>query len=184
MALLAAGRATRFGGRKLDAEFGGRPLWHWAAEAARAAGFTTRLLIGSAAGPHSAAPGGWRIAINHQPEEGIASSIRLAVDNLRSCTRIVLMLADMPFVSPRLLRAIAECAEPAFTRYPDGRRGIPAGFPARCFDRLLTLTGEQGAAALAWPGAICVEPGSFAELQDIDTSADLARLTESFPHGR
>lgn len=182
VALLAAGRGERFTGdklgdklaHKLGADLGGRPLWHWAAEAAQRAGFRTRILIASADSAGSFTGMEWDVAVNHRAREGMGPSVAFAANAARDCKRLVFILADMPFVEPAHLRALALGEGTVFTSYPDDRRGIPAAFPASAFTRLRELQGDRGASAQAWrEQASALAPASQDSLFDIDTAADL-----------
>jgi CTP:molybdopterin cytidylyltransferase MocA len=178
VALLAAGRASRFGADKLAAELAGKPVWQWAADAVAAAGFQARIAV---VGPDGTPAGlarqsGWQIACNQNPADGLASSIRLAVHAAASARRLVIVLADMPFVDAAHLRALAFGDGAAFTRLPGGRGGVPAAFPASDFAVLAALEGDRGAAALAdRPGTVLIEPAAREALLDVDRPADLAR---------
>jgi len=185
VALLAAGRGERFTGDKLAAELGPYPLWQWAAEAATHAGFVTRFVVASehSAGLFSGTP--WRIAVNARVGEGLASSIRCAAQAAKDCSRLVILLADMPFVEAGHLRRLALADGALFTRYPDGRHGNPAGFPATTFSRLGGLRGDRGAGGDGWSeDAEALSPFSPASLFDIDTVADLALAEARLPIDR
>ena len=180
-ALLAAGGAERFGGGKLRADLGGRPLWRWAADSAEVAGFVTRFLITSEADAPllEGAAEGWSVHVNHHAHEGMASSIRAAGQLAAPCARLVIGLADMPFVEPAHLRELALGTGVAFTRYPAGREGVPAAFPTACFAALEKLRGDRGAAALDWNAdRTALPPPTPETLFDVDILADLdqARL--------
>ena len=177
-ALLASGGARRFGGGKLFADLGGRPLWRWATDTAEVAGFGPRFLIASERDApvweHEAE--GWTICVNRDAAEGIASSIRAACRVAAQCRRLVIGLADMPFVDPAHLRTLASAKGAAFTRYPSGREGVPAAFPSDCFAALDELRGDRGAAALSWAGRRAIlQPPSQHTLFDVDTAEDLDR---------
>ncbi len=175
VALLAAGRGERFAGDKLSAEFAGRPLWHKAAEAARSADFATRILIASGDNAALFADGSWDVVVNPRAAEGMGTSVACAAQAAHDCARLVLILADMPFVESAHLRALALGEGVVFTRYPDGSRGVPAAFPASAFARLRELQGDSGANAQAWSDeAVALAPPSPDSLFDIDTAADLA----------
>ena len=177
-ALLAAGSAERFGGGKLLADLGGRPLWRWAASSAERAGFTTRILIVPNADGLSGtiAAQRWSIRINTRSQEGIASSIGLACEAAGPCQRLVIALADMPFVEPAHLRSLALDSGPLFTRYPTGRNGVPAAFPRDRFAALATLRGDRGAGMFPWARhARSIAPPSPERLLDVDTARDLDR---------
>jgi molybdenum cofactor cytidylyltransferase len=175
VALLAAGKGERFAGDKLCAVLDDRPLWLLAAEAAERAGFASRLLIASAdnAGAFEGRP--WNKVVNPRAAEGMGTSVACAAEAASDAKRLVLILADMPFVEPDHLRALALGEGVMFTRYPDGRRGIPAGFPASAFARLRELQGDRGASAQTWgEDATALAPVSPESLFDIDTADDLA----------
>lgn len=171
LVLLAAGQGRRFGAAKQTARLAGIPLWRHAARAASEAGFVTRVIVTRPDAPLAA--DGWAVAVNAGAEAGLASSIAVGVRAAQAAMRIVLALADMPFVSPAHLRTLALREGTIFTAMPGGGRGIPAAFPAAAFARLLTLAGDRGAASLDWPEStmLAADP---ATLIDIDTPADLA----------
>lgn len=173
IALLAAGRASRFGGGKLDAPCAGKPLGLWAVEAAERAGFERRLIVVPEPAPRFAQTlEGWTAIPNRDAAEGIAASIRHAVAAAGGARRLVIALADMPLVAPDHLHALATGNGSLFTTYPTGRAGVPAAFDASAWPALSAVTGDRGAAS-AFPGApaITVDP---ATLIDVDSAADLA----------
>ncbi len=175
-ALLAAGRSQRFGGGKLEAVLNGKPLWRWAADTAEVAGFATRFLIVPAPPKPETAAEGWTIAVNANADAGIATSISLACSLATDCRRVVIGLADMPFVEPDHLRVLAMAEGVAFTRYPSCREGVPASFPREAFARLANLQGDRGAATIDWAAdRAAIAPTSPASLIDIDTPQDLER---------
>ena len=175
IALLAAGRGSRFGGGKLSSDLGGVPLWRWAARGAERAGFTTRYLIVPAADAliGSEDADGWQLAVNARADEGISTSIRLACRLAAGCDRLVLALADMPFVKASHLRQIALDNGVVFTHYPSGRRGVPAAFPSAQFATLAALTGDRGAASLDWTMPVATRSAPPDSLIDVDRQVDL-----------
>ncbi len=177
--LLAAGKGARFGGGKLTANLGGKPLWRWAAESAVMGGMNAlHLVTNDPQIASEAAAIGWTVHPNQAADEGVASSIRLAARAAASCQRLVVALADMPFVEPEHLRRLAAAKGAAFTKQSDGCAGVPAAFPATAYAQLARLTGNRGAAALHWPDSESITPASPEALFDIDTAADLDRARE------
>lgn len=175
-ALLSAGAGQRFGGNKLGADLGGKPLIRWAAEAASLAISGPRYLIVPPDAPRfDLDRDGWIVVTNPDASSGLASSIRAAALAASDCGRLVIGLADMPFITSAHLEALAECDGVAFTSYPDGRQGAPAAFPRAAMQKLASLEGDRGAGALGWEGATPIEPASPEESLDVDTPADLAR---------
>lgn len=178
IAMLAAGKATRFGGGKLARTLADKPLWQWAANTAVAAGFVQRVCIirDGWAPAREMQTQGWSVVVNPEAEAGIASSIKLACTAAATCRRLVIALADMPFVTNYHLRALAHSEGVVFTRYASGHIGVPAAFPQDAFRRLAMLEGDRGAASLNWgPGLTTLTPASPDTLIDIDTPEDLVR---------
>ena len=100
VAILAAGSARRFGGGKLEADCGGRPLGQWALEAARTLDPAALGVVVGDAAPHSVH--GAEIVRNPYALHGLGTSAsaaaRWAID--READALLVMLADMPLVSP------------------------------------------------------------------------------------
>ena len=178
IAMLAAGGATRFGGGKLARTLADKPLWQWAANAAAAAGFVQRICIvrDDSVPAREMQALGWSVIVNPDAEAGIASSIRLACSAAAACRKLVIALADMPFVTSDHFRTLALSKGVAFTRYPSSRIGVPAAFPHDAFRKLAMLEGDRGAASINWgPGIAAIAPASPETLIDIDTPDDLVR---------
>lgn len=172
--LLAAGRGARFGEGKLLADLCGRPLWRWALDSAFDGGFKALHIVTN--DPRisvACARLGVMCHANPAADEGIASSIAVAVRSSEAAPRTVIGLADMPFVPPDHLRRLAFADPAAFTRYPGGHRGVPAAFPREDSLRLLTLEGDRGAASIPWRDATEIEPGDPEDCFDVDTPAAL-----------
>lgn len=175
LAVLAAGRAERFGGGKLDAPCAGRALGEWATSAAEAAGFASRIIVVADAPPSFVSRlKGWKII--HNPDAasgGIASSIRVASRAASAYARLIIVLADMPLIKSAHLCALAKTDGVVFTAYPDGSRGVPAAFPAQCFEALANII--SGAASMNWGETVkTLSPPESDSLFDVDTAADLA----------
>lgn len=176
LALLAAGRARRFGADKLAAPCAGAPLASHAARAVLATGLPALCI--TAPGPRPGwLPAGLAALANPAAESGLASSVALAARaavEAGACA-LVIHLADMPCVPTALLLAVAGTPGLVACRHPDGRPGVPASFPPDCYDALAALTGERGAAALlAVNPAVTLLACDPDDLADVDTPAALA----------
>jgi molybdenum cofactor cytidylyltransferase len=186
IAILAAGKAERFGGGKLDAELGSWPLGNYALDAALDCELGRPLIVAGDPPPlfASEADRRWRarLAINPHPDKGLASSVAIAAHAALEAGSefLLLMLADMPHVSTATLLELVEAAgpkKPAAVLHEAGHPGIPACFPRDYFDALRQLDGDKGAAELlrrAKHLALIHVPHS--ELADVDTEEDLAAL--------
>ncbi len=174
VAVLAAGRATRFGGGKLEAACAGKPLGRWALDAVEEAGLAPGLIV---AGPEGVSfAQGWTLVINPDPDAGLGASLAVAANSALSGgrTSLLVLLADMPLVTPAYLRELATGRAPVATRYPDSRPGVPALLDRALLERATNLTGDRGAGPLLVHAAMLeAPPGS---LRDVDRPEDLAEV--------
>jgi molybdenum cofactor cytidylyltransferase len=173
VAVLAAGLGSRFGGDKLEAMCAGKPLGRWAIEAVEAAGLGPGTIV---TGPEWVTfAGGWTRAVNSTPEAGLGSSLALAARLVPSGKEaLLILLADMPLVTPEYLRELAARAAPAATRYPEGHAGVPALLDRKLIAKAARLTGDRGAGPLL-RGARLLDPQP-GMLRDVDTAEDLAEV--------
>lgn len=191
--ILAAGAGSRFGGHKLLADLGGKPVIVRTAEAVCAAGFAETLVVtGAEHGRVAEALADIPAATVHAPDwnEGIAASIRAGVSALHQRREgLFLILGDMPLFDAGVCLQLAELAQSSgYAARPmvGETPGHPVCFLSHAIPDLLTLTGDQGAGALLKQMADGVgylpvtDTGAVA---DVDTPADLAVLTSEF-HSR
>lgn len=180
--LLAAGRSERFGdiGNKLDQPFLGRPLGLHVAVALEDMPFQERVAVvgGSSLdyGRH-----GFRVIRNEDPALGMSSSVCLGVAHAEehSAEAVLIALADMPRVTAAHIYRVFDAAEDAMSvvASSDGSdTKPPALFGRGQFQCLKELSGSTGARDMVRAGRHVVT--SPAELIDVDTPQELARLSE------
>lgn len=172
VAVLGAGRASRFGTDKLVQPCAGRPLGSWALSAARATGLPV-VWIARTAAPDFV---DCEVATNPDAQAGIGTSVacaaRIAAE--QGATRLLVMLADMPLVSRGLLLKLLAANAPAASDHGD-RAGVPAVLPASLFGRLQALTGDAGAGSVLQNHSdLTLVTTAPHELLDVDTPAALA----------
>lgn len=184
--ILAAGGSRRMGRPKQFVEIEGKSLIRHAVDAALASGTASvHVVAGDEAERVRSELGGLpiEIIVNDAWREGIASSIRAAVESIerrdRPVETMTLMLCDQPGVSAnvlqRLLSAYRATHAPVIaSRYPEGP-GVPVLFHGALFPALKTLKGDVGARNLIRHLDRDVVTIPFAATADIDTPADLTR---------
>ena len=180
VALLAAGRSTRFGAAdKLSATLAGKSLIDWAAEAGRSVSAAQHIVVTGLDMPQTSCPAGYDRLVNDRAEEGLGSSLCMAARHAREtgASALLVLLADMPFVrSSHLSLLIAtfgvDPAIPVFSRAPGNAAQPPAVLPSVLFPTLEALGGDSGARSLARGAALVEAPADT--LIDVDTPADLA----------
>ena len=169
--ILAAGASSRLGQPKQLVALAGERLIERAVRVATSAGCVPVVMVLGASSARIldvCSLTSARVLINEAWPEGIASSIRLGITAIATeVDAAILMTCDQPAVTPKhLLRLIELCAEtPVASAYAE-RRGVPACFPARHFEELLRLRGDEGARRLLETALTVELPGG--EL-DIDT---------------
>jgi len=176
IAVLAAGKSSRFGSCKIMVELAGKPLGRWALEAAQGTGFPV-VWIGSRE-VNVVATDHCEIVQNHKPELGLSHSLSIATDaaQARSAPSLLIMLADMPLISPAILKALARNGGPSACQYADGKPGVPAFFPENLFVDIRAMSGDRGAGLLlAKLPHLALLPVPRHALLDVDTPADLSR---------
>jgi molybdenum cofactor cytidylyltransferase len=181
--LLAAGRATRFGGAKLLAPLpgGGDPV------GVRSCRNLLVALPGSVAvvrpgdGDLAAAlrREGARVVECPDAALGMGRSLAFGVAAAQDADGWIVALGDMPWVQPATARAVAVAlaagAELAAPWYR-GQRGHPVGFGRACLPALLALDGDEGAKRVVatWAGPVqridVDDPGC---LTDVDRPDDI-----------
>jgi molybdenum cofactor cytidylyltransferase len=155
--LLAAGLSTRLPANKLLQPFRGKPLVRHAVEAALASRASPLIVV---TGHNSRevtavvnAPGVITVD-NSDFSTGLSSSLKCGIKTVPpSCDGALILLGDMPFVTPALIDALLEAFDPARGREAivpvhQGRRGNPVLWGRRFFPALLALTGDRGAKQL------------------------------------
>ena len=184
--ILAAGGSRRLGRPKQLVEIEGQSLVRRAAEAALSAGSgSVHVVVGAEiAGVRTELEGlPVELVVNEQWKEGVASSIRAAIDAIERrehpVETLILMLCDQPGVSGDVLRRLLEAyrmtrAPVVASRYPEGP-GVPALFHAELFPALKTLDGDVGARQLIRYLDRDVVTIPFAMPDDVDTPGDLVR---------
>jgi CTP:molybdopterin cytidylyltransferase MocA len=185
--VLAAGGGSRFGGGKLLAKLGGRPIIDTVLHNLREAPVDEIIVVVGADAQRLRGvceAYGVRIVANEEWERGQSTSV---LAGLRACggEAAVVLLGDQPFIGAgaveRLVSAFSEGAKVAVATY-GGKRRNPVLFSREVWPLLeAELAGDEGARSVQrrHPELVvevpCEEVGDPA---DVDTREDLRRLEE------
>jgi CTP:molybdopterin cytidylyltransferase MocA len=183
--VLAAGGGSRFGGGKLLAELGGRPIIEAVFDNLREAPVDEIIAIVGADAERLreiCERYGVRMVANEEWERGQSTSV---LAGLRACggEAAVVLLGDQPFIGAeavgRLLAAFAEGAKVAVATY-GGKRRNPVLFSREVWPVLeAELVGDEGARSVLrrHPELVVEVPCEGAgDPADVDTREDLRRL--------
>lgn len=184
--LLAAGTSSRMGSNKLLFELGGESVLRGAARRALAAGVSPLLVVlGHEAERAEQELAGLpcQVVINPAYEQGINSSLKTGVSAVPAeAQAAVVMLADMPFVTPEMLAGLIarfrSSEAPLVISDYEGVNAPPMLYDRSLFGELLAMTGEgcgrqvvkqhRGEAeVLSWP---------VSALTDLDVPDDYTRV--------
>lgn len=141
------------------------------------------LAAGLAADTGRPTAGAGPVMVEHNPrwKSGQISSVHAGLHAARrlGAVRVVVGLADQPFVTATAWRAVADAPHPISVATYDGQRGNPVGLDERVWG-LLPTDGDEGARSL-----MRVRPDLVGEVPctgspaDIDTEEDLRRWQNS-----
>lgn len=178
----AAGKAERFGGAKLLARIGNDVLLDRTLRSLLDAGVDRTIVVVAPGADLGAAlllaDPRVRTVVNPDPSRGMFSSIRAGVA-VADGDPVVVLPADMPFVSSATVAAVAAgCVREHRIVAPvhEGRRGHPVAFPASLRPAILLASPESTLkTALASTGATWHEllVDDSGVLRDVDWVEDL-----------
>lgn len=181
--LMAAGNSLRFGGEKLEADFGGKSLLRHSLESVPTDVFSSvTVVVRKEEAARLAGSYGFSVLLNDSPEEGISRTIRLGTEAMQSCPAILYLTADQPLLTGADIRQVVSVWQShpdcIVSAAHDGRRGSPCIFPARFFPELLALKGDTGGSAVlrAHPEALMLAEVPEEALLDCDTPETLEAL--------
>jgi molybdenum cofactor cytidylyltransferase len=181
--LLAAGAGRRFGADKLLQPLpGGETIGIVAARNLVAAVEPSVAVVrhGDRALAEALASTGLRVVVNAQADAGIGTSIAAGVAATADARGWLIALADMPWIEPATIAAIAAAlADGASLVAPehDGRRGHPVGFAARWRADLLSLRTDEGGREILAAHAgqlVLLQTDDAGVVRDVDRVGDLA----------
>ncbi|MBI2316568.1 MAG: nucleotidyltransferase family protein [Betaproteobacteria bacterium] len=188
--LLAAGSSTRFGSNKLLHKLpDGTPIAAAAARNLRSALPRTIAVVrpGARRLAQLLREAGCAVVTSRNAANGMGASLASGVRASSDADGWVVALADMPFIRPASIKAVAaRLAQGAAIAAPSlaGRRGHPVGLARRFRGDLLGLRGDQGARALLERHSEqirLIESDDPGVLRDIDTPDDLRGIPPSAP---
>ena len=186
--VLAAGSSSRLGQPKQLIKYKGKPLLQNILDHSQVLSFASKVLI---LGAHAEEikkkinTGEFKVFINEQWEEGIASSIRKGVRSSMEINpdleNILFLLSDQPFVTSALMQELLDTHKKegktiTGCRY-EKTMGVPAIFNRQMFQELCHLNGDRGAKVLIkkYPGKVATVSFDLGSV-DVDEPDDYTKL--------
>ena len=180
-AVLAAGSSTRMGRNKLLLDLGGETMVRRVVRAAAGAGLDQVVVVLGHDEPLVRAELAGlpcTLVVNPDHGQGAGTSLRTAVRHVANASAIVIVLADMPFVTSEMIAAVVvryrETAAPVVASHYGAVQAPPTLYDRALFAELLAIPDDRGAkqvvrrheheaAVLSWPESA---------LRDVDVPAD------------
>ena len=168
--VLAAGAGVRFGGPKAPFEYEGERLVDRSVRILKAAGCDPIFVI----------LGAWEgtvddavVIVNHGWEEGMGSSLRIALEQVNATTEAdhaLITLVDLPGLTTEAIARVLEVPGGTVVATFEGERGHPVRIPRAHFRELIeSVSGDAGARDfLAHRSDI-----TFVEVGDVASGIDL-----------
>lgn len=191
--LMAAGASTRFGGKKLHATVGGRPLFEWSVDRYAGMDFYPKVLV--TGDPVIQAYGekkGFETVLNTEPEEGASRTIRLGMEAVMrhgTFDGVMFAVSDQPLLRDETVERLTAAFERAGRNTANAvvchgeKAGNPCIIGFAYAEELKALTGDRGGKAVIrrYPEEIVyVEVTDSEELEDVDYREDAERLNAVF----
>jgi CTP:molybdopterin cytidylyltransferase MocA len=183
--VLAAGAATRFGGRKLEARVDGKPVLQHVLDALVEAGLEHPIVVvaGGAADLR-----GLDVVVNSAPERGLSSSLKLGWARATAIApppdAVLVVLGDQPLLRPEVVRALLAApldhARPIVApRYAGTDAHNPVRVEMRARQLIDDASGDRGLGPILERNPELVRWLDIdGDNPDVDTAADLARVAE------
>ncbi len=181
--LLAAGAGKRFGGNKLMADVGGKPLYLNAMEKTdrlEKAAFKV-VVTGSPVIAEAGRRRGFLVVENCQPEMGISRSVALGTEAAQKAAPdgLLFMVCDQPWLREATLKSMLDGYNGGILALKCREQtGNPVIFPREYFEELKALSGDRGGRRVMQRHKDRVqflEIDDSKELQDIDFKEDLKK---------
>lgn len=188
--VLAAGSSTRMGRNKLLLSLGGEPMVRRTVRATLQVGLEPVVVVLGHESDHVrvAISGlGCRTVLNPDHAQGVRLSVQVGIREVSAEARAaVVILADMPFVTAAMIRALADRYREGTSLLVSSQYGDvnapPTLYDRSVFSEMLAITGEgcgkqvvrrhlHEAAIVTWPAA---------SLADIDLPEEYERIRAQF----
>lgn len=190
--ILAAGLSSRMGKNKLLLELGGETVVRRAVRSALEAALDPVVVVlGHEAGRVEDELAGLSHVplLNPKYAEGVGTSLKAGVAAARAADALVVVLADMPFVTASMIATVVEQYRASGARLVVSRYGDvdapPICYDRSLFDELIAEPGERCAKRVVrrHRGEATVVPWPEATLRDIDLAEDYERARAELTGG-
>ena len=183
--VLASGKSTRFGGNKLLADLGGKPVLARTLSAVPKELFEKVTVVVSDRDVEAVARSCGFDTVFYEGGP-VSESIRRGLETVCGTDGCLFVNGDQPLISEKSIRKMAELFREDTARglrlAYGSEQGSPVLFPSRWYDDLMALTEEKGGMSVVKAKGevfFSVQAENLAELLDADTPEELAIIRAS-----
>lgn len=172
---MASGLGVRFGGNKLMADFGGKPMVSLIIDKAEKCFEEVVVVTRNKGVLDLCNERGIKVVFHEFPYR--SDTVRLGIENLSSdVSGVVFCLADQPYLSAQTINKLINAAnmnpDKIWRTTSDGVIGSPTYFPKKYFDELTSLPEDKGGSYVIKKhpeDVLIINIDNPLELRDIDT---------------
>lgn len=182
--LLAAGEGKRFGGKKLMVLLNGKPILEHILSVVPKDDFCCCTIVAGDEEILSHAKNhGIDGIINDRPEDGLARSIRMGIEQIGDVDACMFLVCDQPMLKPDTISGMIRNYTPdtMLALSTKGKRGNPVIFPSCLLGELKSLLPYQTGVDVINNNAEILKLYDIdegIELMDVDTKGDLIALNK------
>jgi len=180
--ILSAGCSERFKAPKILFKVKGKPMLQWVIDLLKKLPLDKRILIVNPYWKNFSRffnTQGFEIIINKDFKEGVASSVRKAIEYSKKvgAGETIIFLGDMPFLKEEVVYKIMsfKTNKPIIAPLYKGVKGFPTIVKSEIFDDILKLKGDVGIRKLIKEKPHLVQ---FIETDDPSIIKDIDKLTD------
>jgi len=143
--VLAAGISKRFGSQKLEYPYKGKPLLQWTLDKVRDFKARKIMIFSKELNTSKFDLKDFEIFENKTSQEGLSSSVKLAISKCNESDGVLFFLGDMPEIKRRTIEKIILTGKNHIV-FPNfnGVKGFPVFLPSKYFSEALEIKGDVG----------------------------------------
>ncbi|WP_456400256.1 nucleotidyltransferase family protein [Mesoaciditoga sp.] len=182
IAMLAAGMSRRFGKQKLEYPYNGKPILQWTLDKVRNYNVRKLLIFSKELDLSRFDLKDFEIVENKAPQNGLSSSVKLAISRCMKSKGVLFFLGDMPEIKLESIEKTILLGEKNLIAFPNfnGIKGFPVFLPSKYFSEALKISGDVGLRKLikAHMNDVASFEDDWSCVFDVDTVKDLKDANE------
>lgn len=173
--------SRRFGKQKLEYSYKGKPILQWTLNKVRNYNARKLLIVSKELDLSRFDLKDFEIVENKAPQNGLSSSVKLAISKCMKSEGVLFLLGDMPEMKRESIEKTISLGKNriAFPKF-NGIKGFPVFLPSKYFSEALKISGDVGLRKLikAHMNDVISFEDDWSCVFDVDTVKDLKDANE------